>query len=330
MCRIVIIFVKFVLYFAKSHFYLLQLIVLVGFLAVANAGDLSTYVSYAPQQAVHKTLAYAAPVTKAIYQQPAYVSKAIYEHGPAQYNNYHSYNPTYNHESYAHGKVLAAPQQYVADIPHYKTVSASYPVAAPVLKSYATPSYAYEKSYAAPAYAYEKSYATQAYAAPAYASAGYASQAYAAPAYAAPAYASPAYASPAYASSAYAAPSYASSAYATPSYAAQSYGAPAYAYEKSYASPAIVKSVVPSVAYTKSYAAPVLASAAPTIVKSVPLVGHAPTVVKSVYPSIVKSYEPDYHHYGAPAVVKSAAVSYSPASAVSHTSFESANAHYGW
>lgn len=269
---------------------------MVSFLAVANAGDLSsTYVSYAPQAAVHKTLAYAAPVTKAIYQQPAYVSKAIYEPEAAHYNNYHSYTPAYGHDAYAHhSKVLAAPQpqyihkynaEYVADAPHYKTVSAGYPVASsypvasnyPVLKSYAAPAVAYEKTYAAPAYAYEKTYA-----------------------------------------------------------------APAVAYEKTYAAPVAYAAHAhsPAVAYTKSYAAPVVSTpvhaaapiVAPAVVKSVPYVaGHAPHITKSVYPSIVKSYEPDYHHYGAaPAIVKTAAVSYSPATAVSHTSFESVNAHYGW
>ncbi|XP_031637822.1 pupal cuticle protein G1A-like, partial [Contarinia nasturtii] len=97
----------------------------------------------------------------------------------------------------------------------------------------------------------------------------------------------------------------------------------------------------PSATVVKSYdAAPVVAKAVysptvlktpvvPTIVKT-PVVSSVP-VVKS-YDSYGHSYDHSYDHsyaHAAPVIAKSA-VSYSPAVAVSHATFESAHGHYAW
>lgn len=144
-------------------------------MAAANAGDLShAYVGYAPT--LQKTVEYAAPVTKTIYQpspviaktiyQPSYqpstvVAKSVYE---PEYN-YHAYAPTaYAHApaayahvpaTYAHGtvshygKTIATPHsivnkydtRYISDDSHYKVAypgaySAAYPT---VVKSPVVP-----------------------------------------------------------------------------------------------------------------------------------------------------------------------------------------------
>lgn len=286
---------------------------MVGFLAVASAGDLNTYVSYAPQAAVHKSYAYAAP-------QQAYVGKAIY-------------NPAYNHDAYHHGEVLAAPHAAV-----HKTLA----YAAPVTKAiYQQPAYVGKTIYESePAHytnyhTYNPTYGHDAYhhgkvlAAPQPYIAKYNTEYVADPHYKTVSAGYPVNYPVAYEKT-YATPAVAyEKTYAAPAVAYEkTYATPAVAYEKTYAAPVVHAAHAP--AYAKSYAAPIVA-AAPALVKSVPVVGHGP-IVKSVYPSVVKSYEPDYHHtYGAaPAIVKTAAVAYSPATAVSHTSFESVNAHYGW
>lgn len=141
----------------------------------------------------------------------------------------------------------------------------------------------------------------------------------------------------AYSPSAYAQPAY---AHAQPAYShgtLSHYGktiATPHSYVNKYDTRYISDDAHYKVAYPAAYPT-VVKSAYPTVVKSIAPV--VPTVVKSpIVPTVVKSYDAYDHSYGhgsyahATPVIAKAAVSYSPAVAVSHATFESAHGHYAW
>jgi len=240
---------------------------------------------------------------------------------------------------------------YVHYAPHVeKTIQYAAPVAT-VAKTveYAAPAYAKTVQYAAPVYAKTIQYAAE----PAYAK----TIEYAAPAYAKTVQ----YAAPAYAKTVqYAAPVATKTIYpaaATPVYATakavydhepiqyDNYHAKTIAYPslghyghgtvshhgKIIATPhSILNKYDTRIISEEPHYTKYATAAIPTVYKS-PIA--YPTVVKTPVVPVVKShYEPEYHHsyaHAAP-VLKAAAVSYSPASVVSHATFESANTHYAW
>nr|AEG42074.1 putative cuticular protein [Mayetiola destructor] len=247
-----------------------KFVVLFSILVAVNAGDYSGYdVHYAPT--VEKTIQYAAPVTKTIYpSSPVYASKAVYEHEPIQYDNYHAKTIAYpshghyGHETVSHhGKIIATPHSYVkkydtriiSEEPHYK-------YAVPAVQTVVKTPVAYPTIVKSPIVPVVKSHYE---------------------------------------------PEYHHHSYAQAAPIIKSHYEPEY-HHHSYAQAApIIKSHYEPEYHHHSYA-------------------HAAPIVKS-------HYEPEYHHHSyahAAPVIKTAAVSYSPATAVSHASFQSSNAHYGW
>lgn len=305
---------------------------------------------------IGKTIQYAAPVAKAIqYSAPVAVTKSVQysTHEPAQQIYQQAYQPA----AYQQDQHYEVSSGHYAAGPAYTQVQYA---AAPVAKVVAPVSNHYETYESSPVLSKTVSYSapakTLAYASPVK-TVSYAPQAvsYAVPsktlAYAAPtktvSYGSNvAYASPLKTVS-YSAPAVTKTI---------SYAAPAKAY--TYSAPTKVTYTAPQVSYAPSisYNTPAIGHAQSSTIQSHDAtVSHYSKSIETPYSSVQKyntqiTSEPSYYnvHASAPQAVQYAhaapvvqyaaaapvvsqkSVSYSPASAVSHASFEGHGAHYHW